>query len=621
MQPSKPVVVYDGDCGFCRRWIGRWRTQTGQAVEYVPSQDPSVGKRFPEIPADAFATSVELIDVDGQVYDGAEAVFRALACADSRSWPARLYARYVTFARVTEWLYRWVAGHRQLASRITRWLWGRHVEQPSFAISRWLFLRILGIVFLVAFLSLGVQVAGLLGHDGILPVDRLLPALQRAYDEAGIGADRFRLLPSFSWLAPSERLLHVECGVGAVLAVALALGLLQRLCLLLLWALYLSLVVVGREFLAFQWDALLLETAFLALFLAPSGWWPWRRATSEPPRFATWLLRLLLFKLMLSSGCVKLASTDPSWRDLTALAFHYQTQPLPTPLAWFANLLPLGWQKVSCAVMFAIELGAPWLIFAPRRPRYLGCALMVGLQALIAATGNYAFFNLLTLALCLLLVDDASWRRWLPRRCMTWFDERATTKTSAWHRRASALCAVLVLPISFTQTLASADLHPRWLAPIAAVDDWLRPLRTINGYGLFAVMTTERREILVEGSRDGTHWVPYELPYKPGDVGRRPPLVAPHQPRLDWQMWFAALGSYRDNRWFVAFCARLLQGSPSVLGLLEHDPFGGHPPRFVRAELYRYDFTERAERRASGAWWTRSRIGTYLPAISAEDVR
>ncbi len=154
---------------------------------------------------------------------------------------------------------------------------------------------------------------------------------------------------------------------------------------------------------------------------------------------------------------------------------------------------------------------------------------------------------------------------------------------------------------------------------MAVADAWLEPFRTFSGYGLFAVMTTERREIIVEGSDDGVNWLPYEFKYKPGDVNRRPAFVAPHQPRLDWQMWFAALGDYRQNPWFVNFCLRLLQGSPEVLALLEKDPFPNHPPRYLRAELYDYRFTSFAGRRATGAWWKREPLGEYLPAISLSD--
>ena len=326
---------------------------------------------------------------------------------------------------------------------------------------------------------------------------------------------------------------------------------------------------------------------------------------------------------MFSSGCVKLFSGDPNWRNLTALTFHYQTQPLPTWIGWYANQLPLWFQKASCVGMFAIELGAPWLIFAPRRIRFCGGAAIAFLQILILLTGNYTFFNLLTLALCLLLLDDFILVRWIPLKL--WPSSDSVTRHLPlvtrwrWFRFITVPLAVLVAILYLFQVCLTFGARPAWFYPVAVADAWLEPFRTFSGYGLFAVMTTERREIVVEGSNDGVKWLPYEFKYKPGDVNRHPAFVAPFQPRLDWQMWFAALGDYRQNPWFVAFCLRLLQGSPDVLALLETNPFPNHPPRYLRAEFYDYRFTTLAGRRATGAWWKREPLGDYLPAISLSD--
>jgi predicted DCC family thiol-disulfide oxidoreductase YuxK len=616
-------MVFDGDCDFCSLWIRRWQQMTGAEVDYLPAQDPRVRTQFPEIPREQFDVSVQLIETDGWVYSGAEAVFRAMAHAPHRRWPLRAYQFSPAVARTAEMAYLVVASHRGFFSLLTRWLWGRHVEQPTQVLARWLFLRVLGAIYLLAFLSLGTQVGGLLGHNGILPVDRFIAAVAKEYDLHGIGLDRFRLLPTLSWINSSDAFLHWQCAAGAVLAIALIVGVAPVPCLVLLWMLYLSLAVVGREFLGFQWDNLLLETGFLAIFFAPWQMWPRASRATPPSRLALWLLRLLLFKLMFSSGCVKLSSGDPNWRNLSALSFHYQTQPLPTWLAWYANQWPLGWHKVSCAFVFVVELAVPFLIFAPRRLRLLGCFLLVGLQILIVFTGNYTFFNLLTLALCLLLVDDFSLRRLLPLQLSGFLGGTGQLRDAGkrrWHHGATLCVALVFVPISCLHISRSLGVGSRWLSPLGVVDDWLSPFRTISGYGLFAVMTTERREIIVEGSDDRASWLPYEFKYKPGDVNRRPGWVAPHQPRLDWQMWFAALGSYRNNRWFVNFCIRLLQGSPDVLGLLAKNPFPEHPPRYLRAESYRYDFTESAERRATGAWWKRERVGEYLPPISLAEL-
>jgi predicted DCC family thiol-disulfide oxidoreductase YuxK len=620
--PPKPLMVFDGDCNFCTLWIHRWQKLTGDAVDYLPSQDPQIAKQFPEIPREQFQNSVQLIEPDGAVFSGAEAVFRAVAKNPRRQRPLRAYEKFPAFAGFTERVYKFVAGHRTGFSRLTRWFWGKHVEPPEHFLTRWLFLRALGAIYLVAFVSLWTQIAGLIGHDGILPTDQFMSAVKQQFDLQGIGVERFHLLPTLCWFNSSDAFLNFQCAAGTIFAILLIFGIAPAPCLALLWLFYLSLATVGRDFLGFQWDNMLLEAGFLAIFFAPLQFVPRPSREAPPSRLVLWLLRLLLFKLMFSSGCVKLLSGDPNWRNLTALTFHYQTQPLPTWIGWYAQQLPLWFQKFSCVVMLAIELGAPFLIFAPRRTRFFGGAAIAFLQILILLTGNYTFFNFLTLALCLLLLDDFILRKLLPRKLSDFFAinrQPSTTKKLRWPRVVTIPIAIVVLSISSFQIATMFGARTSLLLPIAAVDEWLQPFRTVNSYGLFAVMTTTCNEIIVEGSDDGTNWLAYEFKYKLGDVNRRPAFVEPFQPRLDWQMWFAALSDYQQNPWFENFCIRLLQGSPDVLALLEKNPFPKHPPRYIRAELYEYRFTNFAERRATGAWWKRELIGEYLPPVSLRE--
>jgi hypothetical protein len=329
------------------------------------------------------------------------------------------------------------------------------------------------------------------------------------------------------------------------------------------------------------------------------------------------MLRLLLFRLMFSSGAVKLLSGDAAWRDLTALEYHYWTQPLPTWIGWYANLLPAWAQRISCASTFAIELGAPLLVWGGPRQRLAAFVAMAGLQLLIFATGNYGFFNVLTIALCVMLLDDTVW----PARFRRMLENASPLRGGAWPRWVTTPVAGLLLVLGVLQMFSLSRVGLDWPAPLRLLERAASPLRLVNGYGLFAVMTTTRPEIVVEGSDDGDTWKEYEFRWKPGDLSRAPAFVEPHQPRLDWQMWFAALGSYDDNPWFVAFLLRLLQGSPEVTALLARDPFPDHPPRFVRAARYLYRFTDLAERRATGHWWKREARGLYLPAVTLESFR
>lgn len=600
-QSSKPLLVYDNDCDFCRYWIAQWQHITGDRIDYAPSQE--VAAEFPEIPPLAFENSVQLILQNGTVLSGAEAVFRALN-SDLFLW---CYYHLPGFASMSEWVYRFVAQHRPFFSALTRWFWGPHTERTTFHFSRWLFLRVLGCIYLIAFLSLWVQIHGLVGSNGILPADQYLAAVRQQ-----IGTEGYYLLPTLFWLNLSDACLHFLCAGGVVLSLALIVGFFPVVALVGLWMLYLSLVTVGQIFLSFQWDVLLLEAGFLATFFAPLRIRDAFTRVSEISGAFLWLLRWLLFRLMFASGFVKLASDDV-WRNLTALNFHYETQPLPTWIGWYAHQLPEGLHKVSVIGMFAVELVIPFFIFAPRRLRTAGCIGLVGLQVLIILTGNYCFFNLLTIALCLLLIDDVTWKGLLSKRFMPNFQ----SLEGAPHRyRRVCIAVVAMLLFVLSGIRFGGQLFRNTPLPDLA---WIRPFRSVNTYGLFADMTESRPEIIVEGSNDRITWETYHFRWKPGDLKAAPKWVAPHQPRLDWQMWFAALrGSYQNAPWFSHFIVALLQGKPEVLQLLAENPFPEAPPRYVRAVLYDYRFTDIATKRSEGTWWSREREGLYCPAVSLQ---
>jgi predicted DCC family thiol-disulfide oxidoreductase YuxK len=600
MAAEKPVLVFDGDCGFCRLWIERWRAATRGAIDYEPYQ--SAASRFPQVRAEDFARAVHLIEPDGRVRRGADAVFSSLARAGGvhRLW-AGLYASVPLFRALSDRGYALVAARRPRFSRLTRLLWGGSALPPPIDGTRRAVLAGIGLCYLCAFWSFGAQARGLIGADGLLPAAGLLDAAR-----AQLGAIRYWFFPTFAWFGASNAALVGFCAAGGAASLGLIFDIWAGPCALACWALYLSVCAVGADFMNFQWDALLLEAGLIGVFLAP--WSARARGGTRPSRGALLLLRLLLFKLMLESALVKWNSGDPAWRDLTALTYHWWTQPLPTPAAWYAALLPLSFQKAACAVMFAIELGAPWLLLLPRRPRALGAGLIATLIALIALTGNYGFFDLLALVLCASALDDgfAFLARLAPAP--------AAREPSRWRGRALTAFAALWCSVGAITLAGTCGLRPSRDGAAAALVAVLEPFRSINSYGLFAVMTKTRDEISVEVSVDGRDWREWPFKFKPGDPRRSLPLVAPDMPRLDWQMWFAALGA--PSPWFGSLLAHLLHGSPDVEALLGPNPLGDAKPVYARGVLWSTRFSTPAERRADGSLWHRERGLFYFPAVS-----
>ncbi len=593
---QSPLLIYDGDCGFCIYWARYWQRLTGHLVTYAPYQE--VAAQYPEIPLADFQRAVQYVAPDGKLASGAEASFLALSHASGKGFWLALYRHVPGFAPIADRVYAFVAAHRSALYRPSRWLWGRDYEPPQFDLVSWLFLRAVGLIYLAAFFSFGVQALGLIGSYGILPLTEFTSAIR-----SQLGVERYWWFPMVFWLDQSDFVIQAVCWTGTALSLLLIFNVLPRLSLLLLYALYLSLFYAGQTFMGFQWDVLLLETGFLALVL------------SIATRPGIWLLRWLLFRFMFLSGAVKLLSGDPTWANLSALSCHFQTQPLPTPLAWYAHHLPRNVLAASTVATFVIEMGLPFLIFCPRRLRFLAAYGFLLLSMLIVLTGNYTFFNLLNAALCLVLFDDAALREVLPARLARFVQSRARDLKPA--RVASIAVGVFAAMIVFVSLVQIHGVFGgRISTPAMWIDNEIAPLCIVNTYGLFAVMTTARPEIIIEGSDDGVHWREYAFKYKPGNVKRRPQWNIPYQPRLDWQMWFAALGSPSGNPWFARFLQRLLENSPEVMALLGSNPFPHRPPLYVRALLYDYRYSSPAEKKATGAWWVRRPEGIYYPSTA-----
>jgi predicted DCC family thiol-disulfide oxidoreductase YuxK len=588
---SRPQLIYDGDCGFCGYWARYWQKLTGESVEYRPYQQ--VLAQYPTIPEAEFQRAVQFIAPDGERASGAEASFLTLAHARGKGFWLTLYRYLPGFAPVSERAYAFIAKRRPAFYRASLILWGRGHEPPRYELISFLFLRLFGFITLFAFVSFAVQAQGLIGSHGILPLSELVDSLAPRF-----GPERFVLMPMVFWLNDSDLAVQTTCWAGAGLSLMLIFNLLPRLSLVLIYALYLSLLYAGQTFMNFQWDTFLLETAVVALVM------------SFRPTSGVWLARWLLFRFMFMSGVVKLISGDPNWRNLSALSYHFLTQPLPTPLAWYAAQLPAGSLKAATGAMFVVELALPFLIVFPRRLRFAAGFGILLLQACILLTGNYNWFNLQTMLLCLTLFDDAALRGIAPIRLLTLMPAGAQSQEP---RRAVTIFANAVALMMVVLSLVQMDERfggsPPW--PALAIDDLFEPFHIVSPYGLFSVMTTTRNEIIVEGSDDGVQWREYEFRYKPGDLMRRPPWNIPHQPRLDWQMWFAALDDPQRVPWFSRFLERLLENEPSVTGLLERNPFPDQAPTYVRAELYEYSYAGNDP--AAGQWWNRRLSGLYFP--------
>ena len=476
------------------------------------------------------------------------------------------------------------------------------------ALSSWLFLRALGLTSLAAFVSLHVQVIGLFGERGLLPLGARLEEASGEW-----GSALWVSAPSlFLWIGAGDGALHAMCVVGELASLALMLGALSGPAAVIAYLAYQSFVAVGTPFLPLQWDTLLLEALLLAACVAP-----WRVAfvpasrAREPSPLARWAVWLLVARLMFTSGVVKLSSGDPHWHALDALEYHFWTQPLPNPLSPLAHALP-GWAlSIGVLIMLVIEIGFPLLVPLGRVGRRAAAAGFTGLMLGIGLTGNYGFFQLLTVSMCIALLDDAAIARLVPRGLLRWVERRGDDEPSARARAAPTVVAALLASLAVIELVSSLGGGVWIPRPLRAASDALSPLHLASSYGLFAVMTTERPTIVIEESADGRAW--HERPYRyaPVDVDGALPLAGAHMPRLDWMLWFAALGEWRDTPWVFEVHRALLEGRSEVGALLGESALGDERPVAVRAVLYRYRFSTRGD-----VTWERERVGAFGPTLS-----
>ena len=484
--------------------------------------------------------------------------------------------------------------------------------QSTYALTRFLILRLLALVYFVAFLVLVRQFDPLLGSDGLLPAAAFLEHVRGASDSS---LDAVVSLPTLFWLDCSDRTLHAAAWIGLGLSAAALLGVTNAFVQLALWAIYLSFLQIGQLFYGYGWETQLLETGFLAVFLCPLrsvGPFP----AAAPPVVVIWLFRWLIARIMLGAAAIKLRG-DPCWRDFTCLVHHYETQPIPNPLSWWLHGQP-GWFHVAgVAFNHFVELIAPFLVLGPRRVRLFAGLCFVAFQVTLILSGNLSFLNWLTIVPALACFDDRALARLFPRRLR----ERlvagaAQARPSTLHRGAAWALVVLVAALSVRPV-------QNLLSPHQAMNRSYDPLHLVNTYGAFGAVGKQRDEVIISGTSDAvpgpdTEWREYQFPCKPGDVARRPCVISPYHYRLDWQLWFAAMSSIGREPWLVHLVDKLLQGDRAVKTLLASDPFPDLPPRYIRADLYRYEFTRPGD--DSRDWWKRTLASTYLPPVSRDDV-
>jgi lipase maturation factor len=508
-------------------------------------------------------------------------------------------------------------------SRAFRWVFDSEHGAADRLVPRWLFLRALGLIYFSAFYSLIFQIRGLMGPHGILPASQYLKAVAQSLGHVS----RFWFAPTLLWFSTSSQMLVVLCWIGMAASLLLVLNLWLRGMLVICFACFLSFVSAAQDFSGYQSDGMLLEAGFIALFFAPAGFRPGLSQAQPPSRASLFLLQWEWFRIYFESGVVKLASGDPQWRHFTAMDEYYQNGPLPTWIGWYVQHLPHRFHAASVYATLALELGLVWMMFMPRRWRILCFLIVTPWEIAVILTANYTFLNYLVLSLGVLLLDDRFLARLTSRFAIRHSEPPAAAPVGPEGVNESAvLSAIRALKLSMgalmlTWIFYATTAELVWIfarlplptSPVVA----LEPFRIANQYGLFAVMTRGRYEIEFQGSQDGQNWVAYPFRYKPQDLKTPPGIYAPYQPRFDWNLWFASLGSWREYPIVPNTEVRLLTDDKDVLSLFAANPFP-QGPRQIRVVLWQYWFTTMAEKSASGIWWRREFLGLYGPTLERE---
>ena len=485
--------------------------------------------------------------------------------------------------------------------------------KSNYWLTRFVLLRVLGIVYAVAFLTAANQILPLIGSDGLLPIGSLI---DRAIPYFGSPLTAFFRLPSIFWIDHSDTTLVTTAWLGFGLACVVAAGFANSILLAVLWALYMSIVHLGQDWYGYGWEVQLLETGFLAIFLCPLlDLRPFPRR--PPPLPVIWLFRWLICRMMLGAGLIKLRG-DPAWRDFTALDYHFETQPLPNALSRWSHFLPKPLLRVGVGFNHLAELVAPWFVFWPRLARHISGSIIIAFQIVLILSGNLSFLNWLTIIPALACFDDTFWKRLLPKHLVHLAGRASESAVPSKPMGIIAWSVAALVAVLSIQPVANM------LSPNQIMNTSFDPFDLVNTYGAFGTVGRQRLNVVFEGTDsddpdENAEWKPYHYKGLPVDLDKMPPQIAPYQLRLDWQMWFAAMATPDEYPWTVHLVWKLLHNDPGALSLFADNPFSQKPPHYIRAVLYQYEFVNPAH--SNGDCWSRKSLGLWLPPLASDDPR
>ncbi|XP_065706521.2 lipase maturation factor 1 isoform X1 [Patagioenas fasciata] len=507
----------------------------------------------------------------------------------------------------------------------------------TFWLTRIVLLRSIALLYFVAFLVAYHQNKQLIGEKGLLPCKLYLQNVKK-YFKGKINLDALSYAPTIIWFldwSDMDSILDCISLLGlATSAFVVITGCANMVLMAVLWVLYLSLVNVGQIWYSFGWESQLLETGFLGMFLCPL--WTLSRLPphTPPPTIVIWAFRWLIFRIMLGAGLIKIRG-DRCWRELTCMDYHYETQPVPNPIAYFMHRSPWWFHRFETLVNHFIELLVPFFLLLGRRMSIVHGLLQILFQVLLIISGNLSFLNWLTMVPSIACFDDASLgflfssRRGAVKERVVRMQLQEAAGEQLPPRYGCYIRKVVNISLGLLIAYLSIPVVINLLSSRQVMNTSFNPLRIVNTYGAFGSITKERTEVILQATSSldpndpAAVWEEYDFKCKPGDLKRRPCFITPYHYRLDWLMWFAAFQTYEQNEWIIHLAGKLLAQEEQTLSLMATNPFAGRePPRWIRGEHFKYKFSQPGGKHASeGRWWIRKRIGPYFPPVNLQGLK